>query len=288
MSDAGKQLRSGWLAGAGNDLRLALRCLRRTPGFTAAAVLTLALCIGANTAIFSVIDRVLLRPLPYPQPERLLDVALEWRGRWLYMGFNLVDRRRHPNSKFHNLVLTYVTADYFTTLRIPVLRGRAIDGGDRADSEPVVVVSEAFARQYMRGEEAVGSRIWIGGPARRIVGIAGDVQQWQGWEDSSPLVFLSPLPAAYLPVAQTEDWLLQRAHTEFSPSWIVRAKAPPAAVLRGIQRAVEAIDPALPLAGFHTMAEVQSASLQGRRFWPSCSRCSPASPWCSQRSPSTA
>src|SRR5580692_6565207 len=55
-----------------SDLRLAFRQLARTPGFTAVAVLTLALCIGANSAIFSVVDAILLRPYPWPGAERLV------------------------------------------------------------------------------------------------------------------------------------------------------------------------------------------------------------------------
>ena len=57
-----------------HDLRYAVRVLLKNPAFSLTAVLTLALCVGANTAIYSVVDRVLLRPLPYPQPERLAQV----------------------------------------------------------------------------------------------------------------------------------------------------------------------------------------------------------------------
>ena len=86
------------------DLKLALRSLRRTPGFTAVVVLTLALGIGANTAIFSVVNGVLLTPLTYPRPDRLMVVwemnsrgnprnvvspsnYLDWRARNFYLTF---------------------------------------------------------------------------------------------------------------------------------------------------------------------------------------------------------
>jgi predicted permease len=258
------------LIAAGLLVRSLVALSQLRPGFEAANVLTAKLSLHdaryrTSRQVARMFEAGLSRIRELPGVEAAaVGLAVPYE-RWLYMGFRRLDGR-HPTGGVQNLVLNYVTADYFATLRIPVLRGRAIGGGDRADSAPVVVVSEAFARKYMAGQEVIGTRISISGEARQIVGVVGDVQQRRGWEDSSPLAAVWPLPAAYIPVSQMGDDLLQMVHIWFSPSWVVRAAVPPAAILAGIQRAVEAVDPQLPVAGFHTMAEVRSDSLRGRRF----------------------
>jgi len=68
-------MRDGWLSDTEKDLRFALRLFRRAPLRTAAAIITIALAIGANTAIFSAVNAVILRPLPYPHPEQLYLLA---------------------------------------------------------------------------------------------------------------------------------------------------------------------------------------------------------------------
>ena len=181
-------------------------------------------------------------------------------------GLNMGARRLdgpEAGDQFLITNLTYVTPDYFDVLRIPVRRGRGLEAADTADSQPVAVVNDAFARKYLSHQDPVGSRLRFGPDERTIVGVVGDVEQVTSWGNYGPV---GPIPAAYIPVAQTDGTFLSLVHTWFSPSWIVRTTAPPAAALGAIERVAGALDPLVPIASFHTLDELRATSLAWERF----------------------
>ncbi len=151
------------------DLRYGIRTLAKNPGFTIVAVLTLALGIGANTAIFSVVDAVLLRPLPYPESDRLFTVyqtlpqdpaqntGVSYPN---YLDWTQQNEAFESIAAVRGNVLalsgqgepTYiqtgsVTSNYFDVLRVKPLLGRTLQSSDDAlDANPVVVMSESLWR----------------------------------------------------------------------------------------------------------------------------------------------
>ncbi len=187
-----------WLADFGQDVRYALRTLRRNAGFTAAALLTLALGIGAATAVFSAVHGVLLRPLPYPAADRLVRVWEEHPGgagailggRWISNRtyYAWLDRRRTIDVLGGYTTSNAPYACMTTTLRVPGANGVAVGarGGRRTpligriftpddaeeQAEPVVIVSEIFWRHLLSASaDAIGRRMTIDGRPHTIVGV---------------------------------------------------------------------------------------------------------------------
>ena len=183
----------------GSDLRYALRSLRKSPGFTAAALLTLALGIGANTAIFSVVRGVLLDPLPFHEPERIVRVwhaspgeaieraavsepdFLDWgrqstkaesMGGYFYMdGLSGVDMTGHGDPT--RLQAALVTDGFFETLGTPARLGRYLRPEENAPgNDRVAVVSHGFwVRMFGADPELVGKSVNFNGEPFQIVGV---------------------------------------------------------------------------------------------------------------------
>ena len=179
------------------DLRYGVRTLGRNPGFTAVAILTLALGIGANTAVFTVVNGVLLRPMPFPEPERLVLVSLTPRGGpfgWQpgvsdrdYLAFREQDQVFERISSFTSratanltgagdpvqIPAAYVTADFFATLRANPAIGRGfLTEEDEPGRDNVVVISNELWKERFGGDpEILGKTVKLDGISRMVVGV---------------------------------------------------------------------------------------------------------------------
>src|SRR5258708_18459440 len=163
------------------DLRYALRMLRKSPGFTVVSILTLALGIGANTAIFSVVNAVLLRPLPYPEASRLVFLG-EWSEQIPEMSISMANFNdwRSQNKVFESIVayqndnvvltgkgeperlrLRRITAGFFPTLRVKPILGRELTPeDDKVGAARVVLLGEGFwERRFGKDPSIVGQQL---------------------------------------------------------------------------------------------------------------------------------
>jgi putative ABC transport system permease protein len=168
-----------------HDLRYSLRLLIRKPTFTALAVITLALGIGANTAIFSVVNSVLLRPLPYPQAERLvtmrsnqsvpdLDDIKAQSQSFEYLGGAVMQPLDYTGeAEPLQVQASLCNADLFKALGARAAIGRVIsDEEDRYGGEPVVVLSHGFWQRHFGGDVGViGKPIQLSGNSYTVIGV---------------------------------------------------------------------------------------------------------------------
>jgi putative ABC transport system permease protein len=177
----------------GQDLRIAARGLRRSPGFTLVGVLTLALGIGANAALFSILDAVLLRPLPYPDAERVVRVYAQWEGsaRAELSPAEYLDLREQAGSfqalgvyadgwanltggdRPERLRAAYLSASAFPALGVRAAAGRAFTAAEDAPgAAPVAVLGhDLWVRRYAADPGIVGREIRLDGGPATVVGV---------------------------------------------------------------------------------------------------------------------
>lgn len=175
------------------DLRFGARMLRKNPGFTASVVLTLALGIGANTAVFSVIDAALIRPLPYPQPNRIVALYIHDSGSDTddLSPADFLDFQRSSSSFAHlaayrqvplNLSANgaperikgvMVTSDFFEVFAVKAFRGRTISQeSERPGVTSVAVLSFGLWQRRFGGDPSlIGKTVNVDGEMRTVVGV---------------------------------------------------------------------------------------------------------------------
>ena len=224
-----------------NNFRYAVRLLLKSPGFASVAILTLALGIGVNTAIFSVVDAVMLRPLPYPEPDRLVSIWEEkigegpnsantsgqflgsgtGRPRWTVAAANLMDYRTQKNSfvSLAGFAVTgmnitesgppdrlfgeEVTANYFSTLGVSPAQGRAfLPDEDRPGTNHVVIVSDELWHSRFGGDPYfLGKSVTLENEKYTVVGIMP-----AGFQSPSQFNMATAL-LYYIPAAYPADLL---------------------------------------------------------------------------------
>ncbi len=190
------------------DIRYGFRMLRKKPGFTAIALVTLAVGIGANTIMFSVVNTLLFRPLPVKDPDRLVRCEFDKFGLVLYAGY--VDLRDN-NPVFSDLIANsyyggvpatlvrdgsvmrvapmFVSANYFSALGVAPLYGRTfLPEEEVGGAEPVIVLSYRTWRRLGAEPEIVGQYVRVNGALCRIIGVAP--KTFTGTAVGSPGVWL--------------------------------------------------------------------------------------------------
>ena len=244
-----------------HELRYAVRALRKSPGFTAVAILTLALGIGANTAIFSIVQGVLLRPLPFPHPENLVQI---WNTYSLLPAFPQVelspgdfqDFRREAKSfsemaayanipqgfnmtghgEAERVEARYANSGFFPLLGIQLTAGRNFaPEEDKAGATPSLIITHRLWQSHFGSDPStIGRTLLLDGQSYTIIGVL-------------PTAFrMAPTTDVWLPIGLYQDDLTSHIHHEFS----VLARLKPGVSASQAQAEIETLnrqqEPAFP------------------------------------------
>lgn len=203
-----------WLFTLRQDIAYSVRQRRRSPGLSLVAVLTLALAIGLTTAVFAVVDRVLLRPLPFPEPDRLVALqSVDSSGSAFsrvssanWSDWDSGNRSLDASAVYQSGRMSViwgsdatranglaVSADFFNVLRARFVAGRGFQNADLTSRAPVAVVSEGFWRRRLGAEPVEDLSIQVNGFSYAVTGAVAATHVWPEETD----VFLLDRPRTF-------------------------------------------------------------------------------------------
>jgi predicted permease len=250
------------LVGAALLVQTFVRMRAIDPGFDPHGVLTARMSLqgeryataaGINRFFDQGLDRI--RAIPGVQAAAVVNSVPIDRG--LNLNVTVLDGAEKVEGEITDW--RYATTDYFRTMGISIVSGRGFEASDRAGSPPVAVVSEQFARRYLKGANPIGRHIRIfATESLEIVGVAKDLREGG---------LIGPLlPVMYVPVAQAALAGIRASHTYFPMHWVVRTSDIGPETVRQIREAVRTIDPKQPFSAFVTMDDVKSGAMANQTF----------------------
>ena len=258
------------LVGAGLLIRTFAALRHVAPGFDPHNVLTMDTSLtGSHYEQTAAVDQtsrqILDRLHAIPGVEAAAASSYLPLQGGLGLGFRIEGRPLTNGPEHGGAAWNYVTWRFFHVFKIPVVRGRTFSERDTATAPPVVIINEAFARQYWKNENPLGHRLIIGGgmgpdfaqPPREIVGVVSDARD--GGLNSDPF------PATFVPLAQVGDAYTKLNNTFMPLNWLVRTKVAPFSVSAPIQHAFqEAAD--LPVSHMRSMDQIVIQSTARNQF----------------------
>ena len=252
------------LVGAGLLIRTFVALRSVNPGFDGHNVVTMRMSLaGSRLAQTSGVSRLVREAVQ--RVEALPGVVraaasynLPLEGAF-GIPFNIVGRAA-GNAHYDGRGWIGASPGYFEIFKIPVLRGRVFDERDDAGAAPVAVISQAMAREFWPGGDPVGERIILGKgygpefeePARRIIGVVGDVHEF-GLDNH-------PGPLVYVPLAQVTDGITALALRASTLAWIARTRMAPRSVSAAIESELHQASGGLPVARIRSMEDIRRRS----------------------------
>ncbi len=255
------------LAAAGLMVRTLIHLETQPPGFDPHNVMTAKASLddaryhqaaGFQTLLAESVDAMRQSPLV---EDAAVGLSVPYE-RGLNDGFKIMDGKQAGTENGSSMV--YVTPGYFSTLRIPLLSGRSFTAGDSANSQPVMIVNQAFSKRFFNEAAPLGRHVQTSKITYAIAGVVGDIAKRPGMQQTAPI---STEPVSYLPATQTAQGLVNIAHIWFQPSWIVRTRnSNQSTTIRMMQQALGKVAPDLPFSGFYSMDQILREQLQQQRM----------------------